>query len=281
MGSTVETVRSETGAMELTVRRGSEDEKHSSRAIVVASGVNPAITGALGLGNVDSYLVGAHARVQLDALPETEVYLMSHVERGAFGWVVPLGNGHARVGALAPRNAREVLSSVLEYACVNQRLRTPVGHVARRPVPISPLKRGYGDRVVVIGDALGAVKPTTGGGLYFGALSALSAVSALAMGFEKGDLSGRSLAAHDAQWKAQLNTEMRRGRLLRRAYTRMNPRMIDRVIAAAARTGVSRRLVSDASFSFDRHTAVLIRGLIEAFGVSLVPAAVLRGLSRE
>ena len=48
----------------------------------------------------------------------------------------------------------------------------------RRPIPLVPLCRTFGERVLVIGDAAGLTKPTTGGGIYYSLLSAELAAAA-------------------------------------------------------------------------------------------------------
>ena len=39
-------------------------------------------------------------------------------------------------------------------------------------LPLSRISRTYGDRFIVVGDAAGLVKPTTGGGIYYSLVSA-------------------------------------------------------------------------------------------------------------
>jgi flavin-dependent dehydrogenase len=42
-------------------------------------------------------------------------------------------------------------------------------------VPLVPLSRTYEERVLAVGDAAGQVKPTAGGGIYYGMLGAQDA----------------------------------------------------------------------------------------------------------
>ena len=54
-------------------------------------------------------------------------------------------------------------------------------------IPLKPLPRTYGQRLVVVGDAAGQVKPTTGGGIYYGLLCADIAAGTLHRALEKGE----------------------------------------------------------------------------------------------
>ncbi len=276
MGCSVQMIDRDSEGLCLTVVNGWAERRHTAKALVVASGVNPSISAILGLGGIRRYLTGAHALVEIDGLLETEVYLLQDIERGAFGWLVPTGEGHARAGTLSARRAGRLLWELLERPDVKRRLRGRVEALSRRPIPISPLARGHGDRFVVVGDALGATKPTTGGGLYFGALSARSAADALAEAFRLGDFSARTLAVHDRTWRRECGIELRRGSMLRQLYSRLSPAVVDRVVSGAERTRLAERLVSRATFSFDWHSSTLVLGLVEGLGASFIPAVVER-----
>ena len=60
-------------------------------------------------------------------------------------------------------------------------------------LPLAPISRTYGDRLLAIGDAAGLVKPTTGGGIYYSLVSAALAAETLADAVSRNDLSARRL----------------------------------------------------------------------------------------
>ena len=71
-------------------------------------------------------------------------------------------------------------------------------------IPLKPLPRTYGERLVVVGDTAGLVKPTTGGGIYYGLLSADMAADTLHRALKANDLSAKSLASYEREWKNRL-----------------------------------------------------------------------------
>ena len=77
-----------------------------------------------------------------------------------------------------------------------------------RGIPIKPLPRTYGDRLVVVGDAAGQVKPTTCGGIYYGLLCADIATNNLHRALKRDDLSAKSLANYERGWKRKLGREL-------------------------------------------------------------------------
>ena len=232
-----------------------------ARALVVAGGVSPGLTRQLGLGATQRHLVGAHAEIEMDDVEETEVYLLQDLERGLFAWLVPVGGHLVRVGVLSPRAAKAQVGRFLERPEVRSRLRKREIRISQRPVPVSTLRRTYADGLIVIGDAAGQVKPTTGGGLYFGAIAARAGAEVIEEALAAGDLSSKALSGYERRWKSDLGSELRLGSRVRRIYGHLSPRQVDTIIDRAARRHVADQLLQSPSFSFDWHSRTLMAGL--------------------
>ena len=232
-----------------------------ARALVVAGGVSPGLTRQLGLGATQRHLVGAHAEIEMDDVEETDVYLLQDLERGLFAWLVPVGGHLVRVGVLSPRAAKAQVGRFLERPEVRSRLRKPEIRISQRPVPVSTLPRTYADGLIVIGDAAGQVKPTTGGGLYFGAIAARAGADVIVEALAAGDLSAKALSEYERRWKSDLGAELRLGSRVRRIYGHLSPRQVDAIIDRAARRHVADQLLQSPSFSFDWHSRMLMSGL--------------------
>ena len=63
----------------------------------------------------------------------------------------------------------------------------------------------------MVGDAAGQVKPTTGGGIYYGLLCADIAANNLHRALDADDLSARNLANYEREWKKKLGRELKIG----------------------------------------------------------------------
>jgi len=81
---------------------------------------------------------------------------------------------------------------------------------------------------MLVGDAAGQVKPISGGGLYPGLTAARIAGEVATRALDKMDFSERMLRAYDREWKAELGKGLDRGRMVRRAFVRMNDRDLDK-----------------------------------------------------
>ena len=128
-----------------------------------------------------------------------------------------------------------------------------------RGISLKPPNRTYGDRVVVVGDAAGQVKPTTGGGIYFGLLCAGMAAENLHRGLVSGDLSAKSLASYEEEWKKKLGWELRIDYWARKLYESLSDAQIDHVFDIIISRGIDKAFLEDEDLSFDWHGAVILR----------------------
>ncbi|HEX6211617.1 MAG TPA: hypothetical protein VF136_12625, partial [Methylomirabilota bacterium] len=78
----------------------------------------------------------------------------------------------------------------------------------RKVLPLAPLRRTYGDRVLAIGDAAGLVKATTGGGIYYAIVSAALAADTAAAALRAGRTGAGALAAYEVAWRRRLGAEL-------------------------------------------------------------------------
>jgi digeranylgeranylglycerophospholipid reductase len=128
-------------------------------------------------------------------------------------------------------------------------------------IPLKPLHHTCSNRVVVVGDAAGQVKPTTGGGIYYGLLCADIAVDVLDRAMAGNDLSARALSEYEKRWKKLLARELRIGRWARRAFERLSDRRMERLFRMVQDGRATESLLNATDFSFDWHSRLILRAL--------------------
>ncbi len=128
-----------------------------------------------------------------------------------------------------------------------------------RGIPLKPLARTYGERFLVVGDAAGQVKPTTGGGIYYGLLCADMAANNFHRALKSNDLSAKSLASYDRGWRRKLGQELRIGYWARKFYEHLSDRQIDRIFDIIKSEGIDEALLKAGDLSFDWHGTVVLR----------------------
>lgn len=126
-------------------------------------------------------------------------------------------------------------------------------------IPLKPLARTYSDRLLVVGTAAGQVKPTTGGGIYYGLLGADMAANNLHQALKSDALSAKNLANYGREWKRKLGWELRVGYWARRFYERLSDHQIDRIFDIVKSNGIDEALLKADDLSFDWHGRVVLR----------------------
>lgn len=245
-----------------TVSRSGVERLIRGRLGILATGASYGLHRGLGLRMPDRFVHGAQVEVEFEDTDEVEVYFGNEVAPESFAWVVPFtqhGVAMAKIGVLASRNAEQYLTRFLRSPQIGSRVRpSPRCPYLRRPVPVRPLAETFVERVLVIGDAAGLVKPTTGGGVYYSLLSAELAATALDEALEAGEGSARFLSRYQTAWRAVLGSEIRTGALFRTFTSHLSDAQIDEAFHLVAREPMARLLRNHASFNWHK-------GLILAF----------------
>ncbi|MEW5762526.1 MAG: NAD(P)/FAD-dependent oxidoreductase [Bacillota bacterium] len=252
LGARVTAIRTSPAACTVRLENG---ERITARAVILATGARSPLPGQLGLGRLPQFVFGAQVEVAVDGVEEIEVYLGRSLVPGSFAWMVPTVPGCARVGLTAYDHPADRLAAFLDDPRIRARLAAAPPPPTVAPIPLGTLPQTAAGRVLVVGEAAGQVKTSTGGGVYFGLLGAEIAVDVLSGALADDDLSGTRLAAYDARWRALLGPEIRLGLRLRRWARRLDDRAIAFFLDLAGRDGVLetvRRLGT-----FDWHAPVI------------------------
>ena len=131
-----------------------------------------------------------------------------------------------------------------------------LGTPRQKILPLAPISRTYGDRLLAIGDAAGLVKPTTGGGIYYSLVSAALAADMLADAVPQNDLSARRLSVYEQRWRARLSAEFQAQTRLRLLAHRMTDTDIEELFELARTDGVMPIVRRTASFN--RHRKLIL-----------------------
>jgi len=237
----------------VTVRAGATVAR--ARACVLACGASYAIQRRLGLGIPSLLLHTAQAELPAARLGDVEVHFGERVAPHGFAWAVPVdraGRPFVRVGVMCDRNAGDYFDRILGDVSSRWGVRADACQPRQKILPLGPIDRTYGDRVVVLGDAAGLVKPTTGGGIYYSLVSAAAAAEVLADALETGDLGASALAPYEAQWRKRLGPELKWQLVLRRIADRLTDEDIDGLFDLAHTDGIMPLVRKTAAFNHHR-----------------------------
>ncbi len=234
-----------------------------SRLLVLSEGLCRRITKSI-LRVESKPLIGIqedYGDCSIDFLDEdnVDIYLDKKLSRRFFGWAIPLGNKIVRIGLASDKNIGERFSNFKDIDDVRvkiegaSRIRVMSGLINID----GPLKRFVQKRrVVLVGDAAGQNKLTTGGGLYYGGLGAIMLGEAIIRYFEyKEPLS----ALYERRWYSIFGREIRIGRVFRNFFDTLSN--ADLIKIGDECDEIVRELVSSSSFDF--HASALTRAGIK------------------
>jgi digeranylgeranylglycerophospholipid reductase len=231
-----------------------------SKAVVVASGFGSGLPDGLGFGRFGDFVMGAQAEVET-TIEEVEVYLGRRFSPGFFAWLVPTHQGRALAGLLARRDTKACMEAFLRHLKDQGKIPSRKAPIRFGGIPLKPLRHTCSNRVVVVGDAAGQVKPTTGGGIYYGLLCADIAVDVLDRALAGNDFSARTLSEYEKRWKKLLARELRIGHWARRAFERLSDRRMERLFLMVHDSRATESLLNAPDFSFDWHSRLILRAL--------------------
>ncbi len=257
LNSFVTNIEVEDDRVKIEATRQGERFNFESRAVVIATGFGSRLTE--NLGKVGDFIMGAQAEVETIGVDEVEVYFGGEIAPGFFAWLVPTSPGKAWAGLLSRHSPGLYLKKLMSSLLVQGKIVSSEVELSYDGVPLKPLTRTYGNRMLVVGEAAGQVKPTTGGGIYYGLLGADIAADTLQPALETNALSARSLAKYERRWKAKLGRELRIGYWARKFYERLSDRQIDRIFGIIKSSGIDEVLLKADDLSFDRHSEVVLR----------------------
>lgn len=234
-------------SVHVRVSPGAQDVR--AKVVMIASGYSPVLTKMAGLGTVLGFVEGVQADAEVDELNQTEVYLGNAVAPSSFAWLVGLQNGKARVGLTSRRKSLTFLHSFLNNPFVEGRVRM-TGRAYKKIIPCGLLKRSFGDRLMVVGEAAGQVKTTTHGGIYYGLICARIAVETLAEAWKKQDFSSAIFAEYERRWRELLEPEILKGIRFRRFFSHLTDGQIEWFFKMSQKDGIMDLLHEKAKFDW-------------------------------
>lgn len=156
-----------------------------------------------------------------------EVFVGNEWAPGFFAYAVPVeGGARVGLGTGTGENPRELFDEFLERHPAGERLSGEVVDWGSGPIPMGPPRETVSGDVVLVGDAAGQTKPTSGGGVYTGAVAGRCAAEA-ADRYLRGE---GELEEYDEAWRAEVGRELRFGMRAHRALCRASDGDLERLL---------------------------------------------------
>ncbi len=215
----------------ITVISSGEKKEIQAHIVIGADGLMSGVGRAAGLDRCDKFLSGIQFEAPYKAKdPEyVEIFTGNNVAPGFFAWAVPF-EGMARIGlAKNPDDlpARHYADKLLKHPVVESRYRCSHTEFVLGGIPLGPPVKTVKDNVMLVGDAAGQVKPTSGGGIYMGAVCAKIAGEVAAKAVRK----ETSLGEYEKRWRNAVGRELAIGMRIHKSLGKLSDENLNEFIA--------------------------------------------------
>ena len=211
----------------------SQGERLEIRAkiIIGADGVKSNIAKWFDLGKVKKILPGIQILGLYDVHDPSFVEIFTgSVAPGFFAWSVPIEEDVARIGLCTSKPLQYLTSMLNSHPIISERYRGSCLDLMMGSIPLGPLKRTVSNGIMVVGDAAGQVKPSSGGGIYTGSLCAKIAGEVAAKAIKEGDTSAKRLAEYEKRWRSAIVRELKIGMRINEVVSRLSDSDINELI---------------------------------------------------
>lgn len=178
-----------------------------------------------------------------------ELYFGNKIAPGFFAWLIPLNESMARVGlAIHPhlyRGVRKFLEyTIKKHPILSKKLDKSVrvnswgGFVPAN----GPISKTFTDGFMVVGDAAGQTKATTGGGFNIGGYCGLLAGKVAAEAILINNHSSNFLKKYQRLWRSLFEPDLSIMKLLRRCLSFLPDKTLDTIFDIVIETGINDRI---------------------------------------
>ena len=151
-----------------------------------------------------------------------EMYSGSEIAPGLFAWVIPSGFGSHRIGIwstperLNGRSVEQCYDDLRVHPLWKDRFQD-IKEIARfcGPIPSGMVKKPVGNRIMLLGDAAGMAKPTTGGGIGPGFKQIKGILQPLSKAITGDELSEKNLKKITTKHFQSMKKDQDKARMLR------------------------------------------------------------------
>ena len=208
----------------LTVNKDGSEIQISTKLLIGCDGAHSWTRRHFKMGRPKELMIGFQTEVvgYQYRKRRLEMYSGSEIAPGFFAWVIPSGNDSCRIGLWSTADRLDGLSieecyhNLLNHPLWKERF-SDIRETARYcgPVPSGMVKKAYKNRVLLIGDAAGMAKPTTGGGIGPGFEQINGIVNKLSIAINLNELNEEKLKSISKNHFEKMRKEQNRARSLR------------------------------------------------------------------
>ena len=232
----------------VNVKTGSKIDNHAldqfsrDRIIVGADGVVSTVARHFGFPPIEKHILTYREEYNYNLFEDNslvELFFDNKILPGFFGWICPNAKNMAEIGVGIDSKHGNSKAAFDRFVRI-ERIKDIIeeGRLIASGASMIPLalRKHFVDEkreILLVGDAAGQVKPTTGGGVIFGGNGAMLAAEVISRHIR----GGAKLRDYEKGWRKEFQKEISLHSLFYRMYSSMSRRQLERVIRIARVTG--------------------------------------------
>ena len=238
---------------------GGRQDQVSSNITIDAEGISSRLLKQAGLTALKNqglvYSVEAEVEGVRDVEPDAvEVYFGIAYASGFYAWLIPRGDGTAKVGLATNKgNPKDCLQALrTKHPVASKQLgKAEITRVSYHAISLGgPIEKSYADGFLAVGDCASQVKPTTGGGVIFGLTCGRIAAETAAQAIQQGNVSSEALQAYQKRCSELLGFDFSVMLRLRRLLNSLSDEKVDELLRVCGKLGVDKALRSEDEIDF-------------------------------
>ena len=216
----------------------STTQKIKSKMVILAEGRFPALNKKFNLSSPLRNNIVYASQFIMSGVKDidrefVELYQSNSLAPGFFAWIIPIDDKRAKVGlgVTNPPASKMLETLINKHPIIKNKLSS--AKIEKRmsgAIPIgSYIKRTYTDNVLVVGDAAGQTKPTTGGGVIFGGKAAKIAGDVSSQAIKNEDFSSKFLSEYEKRWRKEFRKNLNVMKLVRNYLNSLEDEHIEKL----------------------------------------------------
>lgn len=211
--------------------------EREGEVLVGADGVTSTVARMFGFPRIGNFVVGVQCdftSANVEDVDNIMLFLSNKSFPGFFGWFIPLNEKMARVGMGASLGTMDIWMRFRRFI-KHHPIVSPLLNNAKElskvagTIPISPRCKTVKKDILLIGDAAGHVKSTTGGGVVFGTEGAMLAARCVAESY----VENRPLSEYELLWKKAFGRDLDLHGKIRSFLNSLSDEQIDTYLSLA------------------------------------------------
>ena len=202
--------------------------------VVGADGAVSTVASAFGFPPIGEYVLtykAEYEEAEAEDSHSVDLFFATGHSHRFFGWIAPyssyeleLGIGTSDRGKRSSSDAFHSFTKDKEVSAMIGGAKMVAGHASI--IPLEARRMTVRGNVLLVGDAAGQVKATTGGGIIFGASCAKIAAGVIMRHAER----GVPLSTYESEWRKAYGADLKLHRALHNYYSNMGPGSFEALI---------------------------------------------------